>query len=379
MNNPGLFHIGERIFKNLDFKTQSNCRLVRRSWNDMIENIAAKAKIELAMMLKSMTKPDIPNANISFSLKYSIKSKRYNHAKWLNFVKTLFAETDDSRMNIYLQKHIKYQNNVEFSTSPLEYFVLVRNLKMVHFILNKKLHDEVSHKYMNSDFELALVNATNANFSEIVECFIPFMSSTHFQEFVFRQTTSGNLNALKILLPNPKEPLIVDRHGNNLIHIAASTSTNDHIEIVKYFIENTEAIIAQNKRGYTPLYFAFCFDNQKAIEILAEAIPEDHILKRIGDKMSIIHFAALKGQFEIVKTLCQKVKNPIVPDYKGNSPIHYAAFNGHVEMLKFLTSYNASLDVQNLDGERPIQLAKLNDHSEAVKYLQECKARFQKQ
>ena len=112
---------------------------------------------------------------------------------------------------------------------------------------------------------------------------------------------------------------------------------------------------------------------------LAEAIPEDHILKRIGDKMSIIHFAARKGQFEIVKTLCKKVKNPIVPDYKGNSPIHYAAFNGHVEMLKFLTSYNANLDVQNLDGERPIQLAKLNDHSEAVKYLQECKARFQKQ
>ena len=302
-------------------------------------------------------------------------SKRSN--QWLMFVKTLFAETDDSLLNIYLQKHNKYQYNIGFSDSPLAYFVLVRNKKMVHFILNNKLHDEVSHEYINSDFELALVNATNADFSEIVKCFIPFMTSSHFENFVFKLVFCGNLTALKILLPNPKEPLIVDHYGNNIIHIAATKSTNDHIEIVKNFIENTEGLMAQNKLGYTPLYIAFCFDNQKAIEILAEAVPEDHILKRIGDKMSIIHFAARKGQFEIVKTLCQKVKNPIVPDYKGNSPIHYAAFNGHVEMLKFLTSYNANLDVQNLNGERPFQLAKLNHHLEAVKYLQECKARFQ--
>ena len=111
-------------------------------------------------------------------------SKRSN--QWLMFVKTLFAETDDSLLNIYLQKHTKYQYNIGFSDSPLEYFVLVRNKKMVHFILNNKLHDEVSHEYINSDFELALVNATNADFTEIVECFIPFMTSSHFENFVFK-------------------------------------------------------------------------------------------------------------------------------------------------------------------------------------------------
>ena len=111
-------------------------------------------------------------------------SKRSN--QWLMFVKTLFAETDDSLLNIYLQKHTKYQYNIGFSDSPLAYFVLVRNKKMVHFILNNKLHDEVSHEYINSDFELALVNATNADFSEIVKCFIPFMTSSHFENFVFK-------------------------------------------------------------------------------------------------------------------------------------------------------------------------------------------------
>ena len=71
MDNPGLFHIGERIFKNLDFKNQLNCRLVRRSWNDMIEFIADKAKIDLDMLLESMKnqrsqmQPTLPHCSIT--------------------------------------------------------------------------------------------------------------------------------------------------------------------------------------------------------------------------------------------------------------------------------------------------------------------------
>ena len=40
--NPGLYHIGENIFKNLDIKTKLNGRLVRKSWNDMFEKQASK-------------------------------------------------------------------------------------------------------------------------------------------------------------------------------------------------------------------------------------------------------------------------------------------------------------------------------------------------
>ena len=40
--NPGLCHIGEKIFKNLDLPTKLNCRLVRKSWNIMLEKQASK-------------------------------------------------------------------------------------------------------------------------------------------------------------------------------------------------------------------------------------------------------------------------------------------------------------------------------------------------
>ena len=53
MENPGLIHIGERILKNVNFKTQAQCRLVKRSWNQIFEKEASKAKNDLDNLIKS--------------------------------------------------------------------------------------------------------------------------------------------------------------------------------------------------------------------------------------------------------------------------------------------------------------------------------------
>ena len=53
MKNPGLLHIGEKIIKNLDFKTQSTCRLVKRSWNIVLEKEASRSKKNLDALLSA--------------------------------------------------------------------------------------------------------------------------------------------------------------------------------------------------------------------------------------------------------------------------------------------------------------------------------------
>ena len=40
--NPGLCHIGDKIYKNLDIQTKLTCRLVRKSLNDMFEKQASR-------------------------------------------------------------------------------------------------------------------------------------------------------------------------------------------------------------------------------------------------------------------------------------------------------------------------------------------------
>ena len=56
MENPGLLHIGERILKNVPFKTKLKCRLVKRSWNQIFEKEASKAKNDLDNLIKSLKK-----------------------------------------------------------------------------------------------------------------------------------------------------------------------------------------------------------------------------------------------------------------------------------------------------------------------------------
>ena len=174
---------------------------------------------------------------------------------------------------------------------------------------------------------------------------------------------------MKTFYINPKEALIVDPFGLNPIHIAAF---HGHIDIVEYFIENTEALTAQDNSGCTPLCGAIINCHYSIFRIIAKAVSEDHILKPLINCMNVIHVAAERGQLEVVYQLCKKVTNPIVPDDKGNSPIHYAASNGHLGMLKFLTSYGTDLMIPNKNGKTPLKLAEANGHTKVVKYLAEC-------
>ena len=51
--NPGLLHIGENILKNLPFEDKVICRLVRKSWKIILDNLASKVGLnDLLQMLQ---------------------------------------------------------------------------------------------------------------------------------------------------------------------------------------------------------------------------------------------------------------------------------------------------------------------------------------
>ena len=377
MENPGLLHIGERILKNVPFKTQGQCRLVKRSWNQILEKEASKTKADLDDLLKSMkesfSKSDMPYESVEL---------------WRHFAMEMSSKINNHVINILLKKNIMSQSDVGFSSWPLEHFVSERDVQMVDVTLQQKFYycnemhffwrlsriiqkfikrpNEFSYYsyFADRDFYEALQKAFKKRYTDVVQCFI-----RHKRKYVFGPTRSGNIDALKIVYPNPKEFLMVE-FGENPIHIAASMG---HNSIVKYFIENTEGLTAQDNLGYTPLCYAIINCHYSIFRMITKAVPEDHILKLIINGMNVIHIAAERGQFEVVYQLCKKVKNPIVTDRYGNSPIHFAASNGHLQMLKFLTSYGTDLMIPNENGKTPLKLAEGNGHCEVVEFLVECK------
>ena len=372
MEKPGLLHIGERILKNLDFQTQPNGRLVNRAWNQILENEASKTKKDLNNLLESVRKSaNHPNPeNITFLEYCEITTRDKICLHWIQFAMAMSTILNNHAINVLLKKHIKYQFDDEFSAYPLEHFVLKRDVKMVDLILKQKLFYfsiKSAVSLTTSEFDSGLKKAIEKRYSDIVQCFKPFMTFWHHDNYVFEPITCGYPNALKMVYPNPKDSLpIIDRSGNNSIHIGASRNLT---LIVKYFIENIDGLTAQNNSGHTPLYYAITNYNHTNFRNIVKAVPEDHILKPIINGMNVIHIAARSSQLIFVKQLCNKVTNPIVPDDRGNSPIHYAASNGHLEMLEFLAKYCTDLTIPNGNGKTPLQLAKLKGHSKVVKYL----------
>ena len=370
MENPGLLHIGERILKNVPFRTKLKCRLVKRSWNQIFEKEASKAKNDLDNLIKSIRESTIRpefNEDEEVSEYCKMLSKYESRIIWMNFVMHLRSKTNKV-VNVLLKELISYQFNTGFSSLPLEQFVMKRDMELVNLTIKQKLYDGFV-------FDKALQIAIQNRYTDIVQCLKPFMTLKHLRKYVLEPTRSGDINALKIVYPNPKEHLVVDRFGANPIHIAAYMG---HIRIVGYFIENTEGLTAQDNSGFTPLCYAIINCYHSIFLMITKVVPEDHILKPIMNGKNVIHIAAESGKLEVVSQLCEKVKNPILPDDMGNTPIHYAAYIGHLEMLKLLVPYGTDLMIPNQHDKTPLQLAMTNGHTEAAKYLVECEQRQNK-
>ena len=246
MENPGLIHIGEIILKNMHFKTQAQCRLVKRSWNRILEKEASKTKTDLDNLVNSIKRYEISpdSKNISYEDLKEIPKKNERLCSWIDFVIGMSSKMNNPVINILLKKHISYELEVGFSFFPLEHFVLKKDIEMVDLILKQKLTAkkyDITYSpnvyFPKSDFDKALDIAVKNRYTEIAQSFKPYMTLRHHENYVFGCTEGDVTNFLKIMHPNPKEALIVDHFGENIIHTATSFglgTRNGCTKTVKY-------------------------------------------------------------------------------------------------------------------------------------------------
>ena len=115
--DSGFSHIGEKIFNCLDFKTQSTCRLVKKSW---------KIKLE--------KKPYKLNWMFTLTDDASSVDKSDDAEMWMKLVKHVHFKLKSRWIDIYLQE--KHQEGL--NSSPIA--TLVKNDKMTGLIFQKKLY-----------------------------------------------------------------------------------------------------------------------------------------------------------------------------------------------------------------------------------------------
>ena len=327
--NPGLCHIGEKIFKNLDFQTKLSCRLVRKSLNDNFEKQASKIDLQ-----------NVPNW-----------SKFLKYFYWREFLNASKTKISTVVMNSYLQNvfsRVIYCSEQSNLRTPLLAFAIIGNSKLVDFILlmyTNSYKDYQEHMNTNryNDYQEALNSAAKY----------------------------GHVNVAKVLKPfrNYAAVLTASQYG--------------HLEVLKVLIDD---VYFGNYSDYTvdwkTIRAAACSGKTEVIKYFEEKLPK-HFFEKLLFKEehysygTIIHNIAAKGHLEMLKYLCQISsgfsRNPMQKNWFGRTPIHYAAEKGRIEIVKFLVSYTSNPNSPDIKGLTPSEYAWAKGFFEINAYLSNFK------
>ena len=360
--NPGLCHIGENILKNLSFEDKLTCRLVQKSWKNILDKFKPKDQdIGLNDLLQGLhTELELTLENFPHSEYFQQRlGKRY--AKWAKILTQIFTEFENPWIAVHIQnlyKKLKASN--QNLISPLNALEIVfGNAKMEKFTTGSE-----SLNYCFSVM-LLLNNILEKGCFDFMKCLKPCLTQEDQEYVILKAIQMGSLKFLELII-QPDTYLDYDfLYRNHFVHQAAQKG---YMEIVEFLLCHTQ-YFATDKDGYgnTPLFYAVENNDMKTVKVIVEYLIEH----KLSEDFSSFHLAAKNGYYEVLKYLCDNVSNPNVPGRNGDTVMHCAVRNGQFEIVKLMSFFISDVNVTNDHGVTPIIIAKLNGYSEIAKYLQQ--------
>ena len=311
-NNPGLQHIAENIFCNLNHEDLEVCTTINQSCKKILD--------EPMFWLKKFIRRGL-----------SMKDQ----LDWTKAIQLIKHTNLEKNVLLYLKKSSKNKRVVNLPCYINEKVVMN----------SKKLIKKYRKPFNSRNFE-KLFHACDDGDEGIIQLLAPFMK-----------------------YPNPP-----DKDGVTPIHIAAADA-NDFVPIVQILAPLANNLNACDKKGHTAIFYAVQNGGVEIIRILAVLTdnpnePQEY-MSYTG--MTPIHSAAAMGAVEIVKFLAPLSNNLNVTDCMGWSAMHAAAVNGRIEIIKFLAPLIDEPNIKDVYGNNPIDLATKNGHNDVVKFLESYK------
>ena len=359
--NPGLSHIGEKFFKNLDFQSKLTCRLVRKSYNEMFKKQASK--IDLKNVIT--------------------QSKFCNHLleekNWREFLKESRIEVPNLILNSYLQNLL---SSKKFDhRTPLIAFTNIGNSKIVDFILQAKTIPVTIRECS----EALWIVSTEYGYVNVAKVLRRYRNS----KAIYYAAIHGNLEVLKVWMDGDDEPCAIDSkrimdHSTGCCFVNNSTiwaaACSGNVEVLKYFEDKfskdwcEKALLKRDRFGVTIFHDLAEGgmaegDDLEMLKYVCQKVPFRNPIEKDSEGRTPIHNAAYGGHLEIVNFLVSYTSDPNVANEDGDTPIHFAAEGGHLEIVKLLVSYPSNPNSANKHGRTPIHFAAVGGYLEVVKFL----------
>ena len=268
--NPGLQHILEQIFINLEHGKLLQCQKVNASWNSLLKN---------------------PSVWLKICLKNGFLS---THGKeWLKVIQTCNDQILKDKVLSYLMEI----NSI--SCAKVKNFNIfgVQNPKLK---IKKDIHP--FHRFLSANYFLR---------QPFIKTYLKKIDSSILNEpfndkhnMIHYAVCEHDVELLKIFIPFLENPNAPDQDGWTPIQQAAM---NGSAEIIKLLIPYTDNPNSPDPAGYTPIQSAAFHGHVEVINILAPLSDNPNAPDPRG--FTPIQTAAKNGNFEIIKILA-----PLVAD-----------------------------------------------------------------
>ena len=225
------------------------------------------------------------------------------------------------------------------------------------------------------------------------------------EEYNYLQAAEyGNLEEVKKLINSSNYNFFSVKDNNGYTGLMLA-SKNNHLEIVKYLIENGDSLFTTNNEGYTaidlsggPEVLSFLLqtyynqNNKNYLDIRGSDIFGYYVSKGNMDNIrilvnygldvnmlnnyeqTVLIWAVSINNFEILKIFLEGGADTDLTDKDGYTALIYAARDGKTEMVQLLLKYRASTNIRDNDGITALMRATLNNYSDIVKILLENNA-----
>ena len=280
ITNPGLQHLAEKIFWNLDIENLKICGLINQSCLHMLDN----------PMLW---------------LRKFVGLSKANQKDWIKIIQSEKNPEKKGQIIAYLQWNLKkfVKDNGIARKNPTNKLVYEDDKMDLPCYSNPDVQDDFKKQIM----KICQKMNTSDEDTEIVKILAPL---------------TDNLN-----VPDEDEY----KSTRTPIHWATENGLTEIVKILAPLADNCNA---PNKYGNTPIHSAARHGYTDIFKTLAPLTENPNTPNKCGE--TPIHYAALNGHTEVVKILAPLTDNPNAPDKDGETPIHWAASNGHTEIVKIL-------------------------------------------
>ncbi|CAE8715282.1 unnamed protein product [Polarella glacialis] len=144
------------------------------------------------------------------------------------------------------------------------------------------------------------------------------------------------------------------RRGQTALMLAASSSTESSVKVLKFLIEARADAEAKDESGWTALLYASRSNSLQGVDCILAA--KASVTVRANDGKTAAMLAAMEGGEDLVMNLVEKRAQLDKKDERGWSILFFAVADGHVDLTKWLLRKQCDPKDRSKDGLTPLMV-----------------------